>query len=346
MNYNEKREQRYMVKLNELMDALPNICRTFFIGIENRTSVRTRIAYAYDLKLFFYYLIVKLNKSHPITYETLDGLSSTDIEEYLHWLSGYEIDGVYYANDESAKSRKLSSLKTFYKYNLKKGNITTNPLFAVENIKIHEKEIIRLNPDEKDCLVETVITGNGLTKKQKESFEKNKIRDYAILITFLETGMRISELTGIDIDDIEFNQHKINIIRKGGNYAAIYISDRNEEILKEYIELYRSPNVLDDEKALFITLAGRRMSVRAIEAMIKKYARTTALPKITPHKLRATYGTDLYNITGDISLVAENLGHKSINTTKNRYAGVSDTRKRLSRNILEDADKNKNNSWQ
>lgn len=335
MNYNDEKIKNYTEKLNKLIATLPPLCRTFFIGIENRTSVRTRIAYAYDLKLFFHYLTKVSMFCEEIDYPVFDALSATDIEEYLHWLSGYEIDGVYYSNNENAKARKLSSLKSFYKYNLKKGYVKTSPMFAVENIKIHDKEILKLDTDEKRNLMDVVSTGSGLTKKQMESFDKNRLRNYAIIETFLETGMRISELNGIDIDDIDFRDHKINIIRKGGNYAAIYMSDKNEETIKDYIELYRKVYARDDEKALFITSSGRRMAVRSIEAMIKKFATCAALPQITPHKLRSTYGTDLYNATGDISLVAENLGHKSVNTTRSRYSGVSDDRKKQHRNILQ-----------
>lgn len=337
MKYNEQRDKAYLEKLNKLIDDLPNICRKFFIGIENRTSVRTRIAYAYDLKLFFYYFIVVNKKlTTPISYDDIDAITSVDIEEYFHWLSGYEINDVYYANNESAKARKMCSLSTFYKYYLKKGYIKNNPMFAIDKIKRHEKEIIRLNSDEKQVLLDTVTNGSGLSKKQMEAFKQNKIRDYAMIAFFLETGMRVSELTGIDIDDIDFIEHKVRIIRKGGNYAPIYISDKAEEIIKEYITLYRSVYVPDDseEKALFVTRKGTRMAIRTVEVMLKKYTTTALLQNITPHKLRSTYGTDLYNKTGDIYVVAETLGHKDVNTTKKHYASVSEARKKSVRNAL------------
>ncbi len=154
----------------------------------------------------------------------------------------------------------------------------------------------------------------------------------AILSLFLGTGIRVSELVGLDLEDVDFSTNSFLITRKGGSKAILYFSDEVSEPLKAYIklrnELTPSP---DGEGALFLSLQNKRISVRAVEIMVKKYA-TAAAPlkkRLSPHKLRSTFGTNLYHETGDIYLVADVLGHKDVNTTKRHYAAMADDRRRM-----------------
>jgi site-specific recombinase XerD len=150
---------------------------------------------------------------------------------------------------------------------------------------------------------------------------------------FLGTGIRISELVGIDMNDLDMDVNGFKITRKGGNQTILYFSDEVRQALDDYIDERAQNPLLDNEPALFVSLQNKRITVRAVEKLVKKYASITSpLKHITPHKLRSTYGTNLYKETNDIYVVAEVLGHKDINTTKKHYAAISDDIKRAAAN--------------
>ena len=341
-NYHEQVIIKNELKLRELQKQLPRFCGEFFRGIESTTSSRTRIAYGYDLVVFFHYLIsenheVKNKKIRELPVSILDQITATDIEEYLDYLKYYVTeDGVEHTNKERGIMRKLACLRTLYRYFYKKEAIKTNPASIVDMPKIHQKEIVRLDTDEVSILLDEVETGDKLTKSQKNFHAKTKTRDIAILTLLLGTGIRVSECVGIDINDIDFKNSGIKIRRKGGNETVVYFGEEVEQALLDYIEERKLiVPVTGDENALFLSLQKRRIGVRAVENLVKKYSSlVTNLKKITPHKLRSTYGTALYKETGDIYLVADVLGHKDVNTTKKHYAAIEDERRRKARNAV------------
>lgn len=339
MNYHEERNNNYKEKLKKVIDSLPCVCRCFIKGIADSTSVRTQLGYASDLKLFFTYLATVnsyFNKpNNEFKFEDLELLTVHDIREYMEWLDDFTLDGKQHVNRENAKARKLSSLRAFFEFNVKNGYMTSSPAQAIESVKIHKKKIIRLTKHEQQEFLNAIEKGIGLSEHQKAYYEKNKLRDYAVVCTFLYTGMRIAELTAINIADVDMRECKFDIVRKGGDEDTVYFSDRLKDIINDYIVLYRKIYAKDEENALFITTSGKRMSVRAIENMVLKYAKI-AIPmkKITPHKLRSTYGTALYDATHDILMVSEALGHKSIEVAKARYVDTSDENKKNIRNLI------------
>ncbi len=334
-NYHTQQSVDNIAKMREVLDTLPPFCKQFFRGVSEYTSARTRLAYAYDIRVFFEYLHDN-NKSlanmdirdFPLT--LLEQLTREDIEEYMEYLGYYQKDGKEYTNDERGKKRKLASLRSFYNYYFQAELIEKNPAVLVPLPKLHEKEIIRLDPAEVAILLDQVEDGTGLTKAQKRFHQATKIRDVAILTLLLGTGIRVSECVGLDIGDVDFRNNGIRIVRKGGYEAVIYFGEEVEDALQDYLE--ERHHVIPQpghENALFLSLQNRRMSVRAVENMVKKYSSTvTSLKKITPHKLRSTYGTSLYKETGDIYLVADVLGHKDVNTTRKHYAALEDDRRR------------------
>ncbi|MBE5892325.1 MAG: integrase [Lachnospiraceae bacterium] len=321
--------------MRAVLDTLPSFCRTFFRGIEDYTSSRTRLAYAYDIRLFFEFLHEKnpiCSKMEITDYPVslLDQITRIDIEEYLEFLSFYEKDGKEITNDERGKARKLSALRSFYNYYFQNELISNNPASLVPIPKRHQKEIIRLEPNEVAILLDQVEDGSKLTKKELEYHKKTKIRDVALLTLLLGTGIRVSECVGLDLTDLNFEVGGIKIRRKGGYEAVIYFGDEVEDALLDYLEeRERIIPAEGHENALFLSLQNRRMAVRSVEKLVKKYAsRVTSIKKITPHKLRSTYGTSLYRETGDIYLVADVLGHKDVNTTRKHYAALEDERRR------------------
>lgn len=326
------------------MSALPPFVRLFFRGIEPTTSSRTRIAYAYDLHIFFEYITQNLpdfkGKDIPeLSVEMLDLVKPLDLEDYMEYLKFYNCSdhrNLERVNQERGITRKMASLKTFYNYFFKKEMIQTNPAALVTLPKIHEKEIVRLDIDEVALLLDEVESGEKLTKQQKAFHEKTKIRDLAMMTLFLGTGIRVSECVGLNLDDVDFKNAGIHIHRKGGKEVIIYFGDEVEEALRLYQEERKKIIPLTGhEDAFFLSIQKKRMSVRSVENLVKKYARTvTTLKNITPHKLRSTYGTNLYRETGDIYLVADVLGHADVNTTKKHYAAMEDERRRQARNVV------------
>ena len=140
----------------------------------------------------------------------------------------------------------------------------------------------------------------------------------------------MSECVGLDIEDVDFKNNGIKVFRKGGNEMFVNFGDEVAEALKKYIEVRAGITpVAGHEHALFYSTQRRRISVKAVENLVKKYTSAiTTTKKITPHKLRSTYGTSLYKETGDIYLVADVLGHKDVNTTRKHYAAMDDERRR------------------
>lgn len=334
-NYHDEQNKQNILKMRAVLETLPPFCKTFFRGIEEYTSARTRLAYAYDLRLFFEYLheknplCTKMDiKDFPIT--LLEDLTRQDIEEYLEYMSLYHKDGKDISNAERGKSRKLAALRSFYNYFYQSEMIKSNPASMVPMPKLHEKEIIRLEPNEVAILLDQVEDGTKLTKKELEYHKKTKIRDVALLTLLLGTGIRVSECVGLDIKDVNFEVCGIKIRRKGGYEAVVYFGDEVETALLDYLE--EREHIIPaegHENALFLSLQNRRITVRAVENLVKKYSsRVTTLKRITPHKLRSTYGTNLYQESGDIYLVADVLGHKDVNTTRKHYAAQQDERRR------------------
>ena len=290
---------------------------------------------------FFDYLhennpLCKRKKITEFDISILDSITPLDIEEYLYYLKYYEKDGVAHANDERGIKRKLASLRTFYNFFFKKELIDTNPAVKVDMPKIHEKAIVRLDVDEVAQLLDEVESGESLTKRQQMYHERTKTRDLALLTLLLGTGIRVSECVGLDLDDVDFKNNGIKVHRKGGAEVMVYFGDEVMEALLDYLEQRSGITPMDGHtNALFLSLQNKRITVRAVENLVKKYSKlVTNVKKITPHKLRSTYGPTLYKETGDIYLVADVLGHKDVNTTRKHYAALEDERRRQAAKVV------------
>lgn len=341
LTYYEQLNINGTLKLRELQSELPIFIKDFFRGIEPTTSIRTRISYAYDLRIFFQFLL----EQNPIfsSYSTmrdfkvsdLDKLEVLDIEEYMDYLKLYSNkndETKYITNSERGISRKMSMLRSFYSYYFKRGMIQKNPTVMVDMPKLHDKAIIRLDVDEVVRLLDYIENcGEKLTGQKLRFYEKTKIRDFAIVTLLLGTGIRVSECVGLDLNDVDFKNNSIKVTRKGGNQMYIFFGPEVSEALYDYINLERTAikPLPGHENALFYSLQRKRIGVRAVENLVKKYAsQITPNKHITPHKLRSTYGTNLYQETGDIYLVADVLGHHDVNTTKKHYAALGDERRK------------------
>lgn len=348
-NYKKETGLKYKYLRKRIEAELPAFCKTYFIGKEAKLAETTAASYAYAFHAFFRYLCE--NNSYfnqktmkNISLEDLGMLTTEDIEEYLHYLRAHEIKDNEELSSvkESTISKNLSALSSLYTFFIRRRHLTYNPTEAVERQEKHLKKPIVLEQDEREKLFAAINYGTGMTDRQQMFLGKTKERDCAIFQILLDTGIRVSELVGLDVNDINFEKHSFKIIRKRKRDEVddIYFSDYTQEILMEYLAVRDRFHPLPEEKALFLSSMGnspgKRISVRSVQYMTKKYIRSACPEReavITPHKMRSTFGTEILRKTGDLELTSELLGHSSLNTTK-IYAQYDDTKKSEVRNLL------------
>lgn len=345
--YIEERNQKTLDLLEKHKKNLPDFCGRFFTGIAQTTSPLTRLNYAYDFGVFFEYLSkhnilrsddIDNHDIKDINLETVNKLDTHNIEQYGEHL-------LRIGNEARAIARKYSALRSLFAYLYKNKLIKENIMPNVDLPKIHDKKIVRLEDDEAEAFVENTKHGDRLTVGESNFHPRDKIRNTTIVKTLLSTGMRVSELVGLDIGDVDMEKGTFRIIRKGGNEAVLYMTD---ELRTQYMEYFANPEGETDTKTptapgkktasessakrpapAFVNPQGERLGVRSVQNIVKKYSRDVVNNKnITPHKLRSTFGTNLYRATGDIYAVADYLGHQNVNTTKKHYAEITEDVKR------------------
>lgn len=344
--YREK-QKKLTITLRDLIKELPPCAVSYIHSKEMTTQTSTMISYCYDLLTFFRFL-KEANPScrdmdiKDFSYEFIENLSAEDIIEYQRYLELNTDKDDYHENGKKAIARKMAPLRGMFLYHFQHENIKKNPMILVPLPRLKkDKNIIRMSNYEVQAVMATVSGSENrdkMSERQKKYLEKTRIRDTAILTLMLGTGIRVSECNGLDLDDVDLVVNTITIVRKGGGQDVLYFGDEIHKALSDYIETERK--LIDPapghEKALFFSLQGKRISIDSIENLVKKYSKI-AVPakKITPHKLRSTYGTALYRETGDIRLVADVLGHENINTTIDYYAAIEDEHKKEAANAVD-----------
>lgn len=342
--YREQVDAQRIMQIRAITQELPQACSDFLRSIAVTTGTFTRLAYAIDLRTFFHFLhserVAFSDKLLTLwSDEDLSRVSQSDLTAYIEYLTYYfkaEADDGQpmkpLVNHDLAIKRKLCSIRSFYDFLFKNHRVPSNVTLLVPLPKIHEKPILRLNRDEMVKMLNQAETGEGMTEGQKRFQKLTAKRDYAILSLFLGTGIRVSECVGINLSDVNLEENAFLVTRKGGNQVVLYFPAEVATALGEYIEDRKQIEALSGhEDALFLSLQKRRITQRAIQNLVKKYAMVAAplKPKISPHKLRSTFATNLYNATGDIYLVADVLGHSSVDTTRKHYADMTDARRRM-----------------
>lgn len=341
LDYHEQVAIKRNTRIRELLRELPEACSDYFRSIAQTTSALTRLAYAYDLRLFFQYLCAEQpdfagQDIRTISVQQIGAITARQIHEFQDYLTQY----IRSENDESETvvnnhelgiMRKLCCVRSFFEFLFKNEEIPANIATLVPLPKLHEKPILYLEPHEVEKMLAVADNGQGLSDRQKAYMRSTKSRDKAILMLFLGTGIRVSELVGMDLDDVDFSINGFVVTRKGGNQSILYFPETVADALQEYLLERRCVEPLaGHENAFFLSLQRRRITQRAVENLVKKYALVAAplKKKISPHKLRSTFGTSLYQSTGDIYLVADVLGHADVNTTRKHYAAMTDQHKR------------------
>ena len=324
--YKDMKNREDRDKAIELLDGLPGYVQTFITGREGKMSARTQYIYVSRIDSFYTYLVekgyFKGKSKEDIDLRDLETLHTEDIEAFASWIRHGNLSHKKIDNKETTINNYLSALNVFYKYFVNRGKIPYNPVAGVERGRAKKHDIIRLDNRQKKQFFDCIETGEALTEHQKRFHDKNALRDHAICLTLARTGLRVSELVGLNISDIDFEDCSLTVLRKGNKYDRLFFDDEVSELLQEYLEYRKSVLVDPTEKAVFLVTIGKykgtRLSVRAVERLVKKYAvagAPSAGSKISPHKLRATYATDMLQATGNISLVQKALNHESPRTT-------------------------------
>ena len=324
--YKDMKNRQARDKASELLDSLPTYVQTFITGREGKMSARTQYIYISRIDSFYSFLAARHyfggKEKAGIELRDLGSLRTEDIEAFASWIRHGNLSSRARDDKESTVNNYLSALNVFFKYFVNRGRLEYNPVAGVERGRMHRRDVIRLDDRQKDQFFACIETGDTLTEHQKRFHDKNALRDQTICLTLARTGLRVSELIGLNVENIDFDEHSMTVLRKGNKYDRIFFDDEVSELLQDYLR-YRETLLVDPaEKAVFLVTFGKykgtRLSVRAVERLVKKYAvagAPSAGSKITPHKLRATYATDMLQATGNISLVQKALNHESPRTT-------------------------------
>ncbi len=303
---------------------MPDFVTKYFNYLNAITTPRTRVTYSYDIKTFLdwvyeFYLNKSVESVKYIPLETVYKFTSSEIADYYGYISGF--------GSTAGVARKMCAISSMFEWFCVKNYIIANPCLLVKKPKAaRNSRVIRMHDREVTEFLSAIKNGDERIPKASRSYlAKTRKRDYAIAMMLLGTGIRVSECVGIDISHYhkkDENHTFIDVFRKGKVSAQLPLSNEVKEAFEDYLEerVKITPTNQDDKDAVFLSLKGNRISIHAVETMITKYAKIVGCEyHITPHKLRKTYGTKLYEITGNINLVADKLGHRDVNTTRNHY---------------------------
>jgi integrase/recombinase XerC len=336
-------------QLNKLKADLPDYVKEYISyceGTLNR-SYNTMISYTYNIRQFFQFLIDQnplISGYDDITIDMLNQIEALDMQDYMSYLRLHKSETKTIQNEAKSRAQRLSCMRHFFQYlSIYKG-LSVNTAKLLDRPKAHSKKKQPLTSEE---TVELLNNVKACVGKPESSFylENTKYRNIAIITTLAYTGIRVSELCNLNLDDIHRDTMTIHVTRKGGDDDEVIINDEVRKAIDRYIDFERQPYD-DANRALFLSsrhATGERLSVRSVERMIKAYGDTIG-EHVTPHTLRRTFGTKLYNQTGDLYLTATALGHKNIQTTKDFYTTMSEERKQLIRGInYEETNKSEEN---
>jgi len=344
--YRQQQEDRANMKIRELEKELPPLATDFLRSLGPSCSYLTIRGYAFDLRIFFRYLVAEQpdfcdKKTYQFDREDLEKITLRHLEMYNEYLKVY-VDPRFedragpddvpkmLRNAEIGQARKLTAVRSFFKYLYTHEQISENVTEKIRMPKIHEKPIIYLDRDEISKLLNAVNSGEGFSHRQKAHLEHTRVRDLAILMLMLGTGIRESELVGMNLDDVDLEKNAFMVTRKGGDQSILYYNDAVKEALEDWLTRREKIEVLrGHEDALFLSTQRKRISVRAVQELVKKYASVSVTfnkKKISPHKLRASYATNLYRNTGNIYKVSKTLGHKNVSTTKKYVQEIESSR--------------------
>lgn len=338
------------IKLNQELQnrlvKLPEMAIDFILSLSDNSSIRTQIAYCKDLRIFFLFLLNELEISNKdniteLGLEDIKDISEKDIRMFLDYLNYYTVEyksrigkniKQSFSNSREGKARKLATLHSFYDYITRDNKDIIDSTKHID-IKLNEKVDIKdtLTGEEIDRLVRVILEDlKMLDGRELKHHQKYKYRNATMILMLGYTGIRVSELVQLDINDVGLKEKAFIVTRKGGNQEKLYFPDEIVSTLSYYLEIRKTVNDIDNlnKSALFLSNRKQRISTRQVRNVLEKYGEKAELSNITPHTFRRSFGMALYNSTGDIQLTADILGHATTETTRKFYAKPTEERKR------------------
>lgn len=308
----EESTHRIETKIERDLAYYPKILSEYYYSMDRNTPVTKRAYIGYLMGYFDY---IKDSIGREADAEYFSSVKPYDINHYMNLIK-YNKDGGL--NHESIRACKLFAIKSFYRFLFINGIIKTNPCDFVAPPKVtEEKEVIKLESEDKINILNCIRQENDKYGKQKE----------LIFVLGWRTGLRVTEMVEINISDIDFKKKTIKVTTKGNKKRIINIENGTIQYIKDWMSVRDTLGLASDCDALFVSDRRKRLTVRSVERYVSKYSSMAGRDDITPHKLRSTFGSDSYEITGDVYLVASLLGHNNPKTTT-RYAAVSEKKKR------------------
>lgn len=355
------KEQEIIFRCEDIENRLPRFLRGYFIYLKGNVLPMTRLAYLGDVLFFFEYLVnetdlTSADNPKDVTLSELNNIKAVDVNIFIDYCRRYtkeKENGIYiYENNNKTLARKKSSVsvmfKQLYRDELLDKNITDG-FDPIRVPKAQEREIKALQDNEVMVMLDAVSTGNGLTKKEHQYWEKTKKRDKAILILFVTYGLRLSELQQLNVSSFNFTRGEFKIYRKRDKESVMPLNKSVTAAVEDYI-LNERKEIGDivDKDALFLSLQGTRMSSRQIRILVKKYTsigmQTSRSGGYSPHKLRATAATSLIGRGNSIFDVQALMDHEQVTTTQLYAAHKANVKRDLVNNMeweIERTDSNK-----
>lgn len=355
------KEQEIIFRCEDIENRLPRFLRGYFIYLKGNVLPMTRLAYLGDVLFFFEYLVnetdlTSADNPKDVTLSELNNIKAVDVNIFIDYCRRYtkeKENGIYiYENNNKTLARKKSSVsvmfKQLYRDELLDKNITDG-FDPIRVPKAQEREIKALQDNEVMVMLDAVSTGNGLTKKEHQYWEKTKKRDKAILILFVTYGLRLSELQQLNVSSFNFTRGEFKIYRKRDKESVMPLNKSVTAAVEDYI-LNERKEIGDivDKDALFLSLQGTRMSSRQIRTLVKKYTsigmQTSRSGGYSPHKLRATAATSLIGRGNSIFDVQALMDHEQVTTTQLYAAHKANVKRDLVNNMeweIERTDSNK-----
>ena len=331
--------------LQDRLSALPDFVFSFIEHYYDGDSVNTQIAYSIDIKTFLVFLqkykFPEIENPEDFTPAHMEAVTAEDLLNFRAYLKEYEVTTQNAAGNPVTRTlrnspfginRKLSSIRSLFLYLYKTDKIRENITDKVDMMSLHQKIKQPLTAQETVRILDVLFEGEKYFEgRDLTEYLNRKQRDIAIFITYLGTGVRVSELINLNVDDVSFETSSFIVTRKGGEQQEIFMPLQVENELAKYIYEVRRNIDTPGEDALFVSRRGQRMSVAAVEKNLKKYCHAAGVyhkDKTRPHALRRTFACSLLEDGVDIKMVAELMGHKNIEVTHKFYAQYSSQKRK------------------
>lgn len=270
-----------------------------YLAIERNASPHTRLGYSRDLKQFYDFLKEEVYSGGE---PAAGAVTEEAITSYIYRLHG--------GCRKVSIARKLSSIRSFFRYLIKKGIVKANPAELIPTPKVEKYLPAVLTVEETGSLIEAI---------RLRAVRASAVRDLAILEVLYSSGIRVSELTGLDVKDADLNSGTIKVLGKGGKERIAYLGEYARSSLEAY---QRERGYVSSGDPLFTGRAGRRITPRTVQRLVKDYTLLSGITKTpTPHALRHSFATHLLDAGVDLRSIQELLGHAKLSTTQ-RYTRV------------------------